>query len=49
VDLFDVIDPNQLVIPQDVLEYDERENGPLHANRSTNRGQTSAESLVNDL
>jgi len=49
VDLFDVIDPNQLVIPQDVLEYDERENGPLHTNRSSNRGQTSAESLVNDL
>jgi len=48
VDLFEIIDPNQLVIPQDALEYDEKENGPLHTIKKGS-GKTSAESLANDL
>jgi len=48
-DLFDIIDPNQLVIPEDVLEYDEKTNGPIHNIRLTNRSQTNAESLLNNL
>jgi len=49
IDLFDVIDPNQLVIPEEILEYDEKINGPIHNVRTTGRGLTNAESLGNDL
>jgi len=48
-DLFDMIDPNQLVIPEEILQYDEKTNGPIHNIRTIGRSQTNAEALVNDL
>jgi len=48
VDLFEIVDPNQLVIPQEIFEFDEKENGPIHST-SRGRGTTNAESLSNDL
>jgi hypothetical protein len=48
IDLFEIIDPNQLVIPQDVLDFDEKENGPINGGKK-GRGKTNAESIVNDL
>jgi len=46
-DLFDIIDPNQLVIPEDIIQYDEKTNGPIH--NITSRTHTNAETLENDL
>jgi len=49
IDLFDIIDPNQLVIPGEILEYDEKLNGPIHNLKTTGRSLTNAETIVNDL
>jgi len=47
-ELYDFLDPEQLVIPEEVIEYDVSENG-VSTRQPKRMRETKAEALLNDL